>query len=122
MGKIKEGFERALELEPGEVLRWEGPAMRRVGRTWVGGRVYVSDRRFFFCPGVLSRGRYGTVRVPLSAIATVERRGRDSLVTRGGLRRRVVITTSTGDEHAFSLPRFAKRARELQALLKDEHR
>lgn len=119
MGKIDDGFERALELEAGEVLRWHAPATHRVRRTWVGGRVYVSDRRFFFCAGVLSRGRHATVRIPLSSIAGVDVRGRDSRVTRGGLRRRVIITTSAGDEHALSLPRFARRARELQALLAD---
>jgi hypothetical protein len=119
MGKIDDGFERVLELEPGEVLRWHGPAMRRVGRTWVGGRVYVSDRRFFFCPGVFARSRHETVRVPLSSISSVELLGRDSGVMAGGLRRRVVIKTTAGDERVFTLPRFAKRARELQAALKD---
>src|ERR1700761_4351495 len=119
MGKLDDGFERPLELQPGEVLRWHRPATHRSGRTWVGGRVYVSDRRFFFCPGVLSRGRYETVRVPLSSIAGVELRGRDGRISTGGLRRRVVVRTDAGDEHMISLPNFRRRAPELQALLAD---
>ncbi len=119
MGRLDDGFEGALELQPGEVLRWHGPATHRVRRTWVGGRVYVSDRRLFFCPGVLSRRRYGILRVPLTSIADVRVVGRDTKVTSGGLRRRVIINTNAGDEHAFSLPRFPKRSRELQALLAD---
>jgi hypothetical protein len=117
MGRLDDGFEGALEVQPGEVLRWHAPATHRVGRTWVGGRVYVSDRRLFFCPGVLSRRRYGILRVPLTSIADVRVVGRNTKVTAGGLRRRVIITTGAGDEHAFSLPRFPKRSRELQALL-----
>ena len=119
MGRLDDGFEGALELQPGEVLRWHASATHRVRRTWVGGRVYVSDRRLFFCPGVLSRRRYGVLRVPLTAIADVQVVGRDTHVTTGGLRRRVIIKTDAGDEHAFSLPRFPKRSRELRALLAD---
>jgi hypothetical protein len=119
MGRLDDGFEGALELEPGELLRWHAPATHRVRRTWVGGRVYVSDRRFFFCPGVLSRRRYGVLRVPLTSIADVQLAGYNTHVTTGGLRRRVIIKTDAGDEHGFSLPRFAKRSRELQALLAD---
>lgn len=119
MGVLDDGFERALELEPGEVLRWHGPATHRERRTWIGGRVYVSDRRLFFCPGVLSRGRHETVRVPLSSITDVELARRNGQVSAGGLRRRVLVRTTAGDQYAFSLPRFRKRAGELQRLLAD---
>jgi hypothetical protein len=117
MGRLDDGFERALELQPGEVLRWHGPALHRVRRTWVGGRVYVSDRRLFFCPGVLSRRRYETVRIPLRSIAALEVARRGTQVMSGGLRRRVIVKTTAGDQYAFSLLRFRKRSAELQALL-----
>ena len=117
MGRLDDGFERALELQPGEALRWHAPAMHWAGRTWAGGRIYLSDRRFFFCPAVLARGRHQTVRVPLGSITGVEVVGRDTQVMSGGLRRRVIVKTAAGDTHAFSLPRFRKRSRELVALL-----
>lgn len=119
MGKLDDGFERALQLEPGETLRWHAAALHRVGRTWVGGRAYVSDRRFFFCPGVVSRGRHETVRLPLTSIAGLEVVGRSTQVMAGGLRRRVLLETTAGDRYTFSLLRFPKRVAELQAVLAD---
>ena len=117
MSRLDQGFEQALELEPGETARWHAPATHREERAWVGGRIYVSDRRLFFCPGVLSRGRHETLRVVLSTITAVEVLGRDCGVLTGGLRRRVRVTTTGGERHDFSLPRFARRARELEAAL-----
>lgn len=119
MGFLDRGFERALELQPGEAIRWQGSATHRVRRTWVGGRIYVSDARLFFCPGVLSRGRYETVRLPLAAIVAVEVLRRSGSVSAGGLRRRLRIRTGSGEEHTFSLPGFNRRAPKLQALISE---
>jgi hypothetical protein len=123
MGSIDRGFENALELAPGEQIRWRGPAMFRIGRSWVGGRIYLSDERFFFCPGVVVRGRYGVLRVPLGAVADVEviaRRVALNAVMEGGLKPRLRVATKAGDEHFFTMQRFNKRAAELQQLLSGE--
>ena len=120
MGSFNRGFENALELRPGETIRWNGPAMHRVRRTWFGGRIYLSDQRFFFCPGVLVRGRQGVLRIPLSEIADVavlNRKFSVAAVGQGGLRPRLRITTAAGEEHAFAMQAFRRRARELQSLL-----
>jgi hypothetical protein len=120
MGSLERGFEKALELHPGEAIRWSGPAMHRVRRSWVGGRIYVSDQRLFFCPGVLVRKRYGVLRVPLSEIADVGVIGRTfafASIGEGGLRPRLLVATSSGDRHSFSMQRFHRRTGELQRLL-----
>lgn len=120
MGSLDRGFEKALELAPGEVIRWSAPALHRTGRVWLGGRIYLSDRRLFFCPGVVSRGRHGVLRVPLSEVAGVEVLGRRlslESVAEGALRPRLRVTTSAGEQHAFAMQAFARRAAELQALL-----
>jgi hypothetical protein len=120
MGSFDRGFESALELRPGEVIRWSRPAMHRVRRTWVGGRIYLSDQRLFFCPGVLARGRYGILRVPLAEIASVdvlERKFAVASISSGALRPRLRVSTTGGDEHGFSMQRFRKRAAELRSLL-----
>jgi hypothetical protein len=120
MGSLDRGFENALELAPGEQIRWSGPALFRVRRSWVGGRIYLSGERLFFCPGVVVRRRYGVLRVPLSEVTGVEvsaRRIALSAVTEGGLKPRLKITTSSGEEHFFTMQRFGKRAAELQELL-----
>jgi hypothetical protein len=120
MGSLERGFENALELLPGETIRWSGPAMYRVRRSWVGGRIYLSDQRLFFCPGVLVRKRYGVLRIPLGEIAGVDVLGRRfafAAISDGGLRPRLRITTSSGEEHSFSMQRFRKRSGELEALL-----
>jgi hypothetical protein len=120
MGSFDRGFEEALELRPGELIRWTGPGMRRAGRAWVGGRIYVSDQRLFFCPGVLVRRRYGVLRVPLAEIARVDRVSRRlalGAVAEGGLKPHVQITTDDGHTHALTMQRFAKRAAELEAVL-----
>lgn len=120
MRSLDRGFENALELHAGETIRWSAPATYRVRRIWVGGRVYVSDRRLFFCPGVLSRGRYGVLRIPLGEVAGVEVLGRTfspAAVSEGALRRRLRVTTTTGEQHAFSMQGFDRRAGELRTLL-----
>ena len=94
--------------------------MHRVRRSWVGGRIYVSDQRLFFCPGVLVRGRYGVLRVPLSEIASVdalERKFAVASISPGALRPRLRVVTIAGEEYVFSMQRFRKRAGELQRLL-----
>lgn len=94
--------------------------MHRVGRSWFGGRIYLSDQRLFFCPGVLLRGRHGVLRVPLAEISDASVVGRKfalASVSDGGLRPRMRITTAAGEQHEFSMQRFAKRAGELQGLL-----
>jgi hypothetical protein len=121
MGSLERGFENALELRPGEEIRWSGPAMHRVRRSWVGGKLYLSDQRLFFCPGVLVRKRYGVLRVPLDQIKDVEllsRRFTVASIAPGGLRPRLQVTTRAGDEHSFSMQRFRKRAGELEPLLR----
>jgi hypothetical protein len=123
MGSIDRGFEIALELAPGEQIRWRGPAMFRVGRSWVGGRIYLSGERLFFCPGVVVRRRYGVLRVPLSEVTDVEvidRRLALNAVAEGGLKPRLKVATRGGDEHFFTMQRFHKRAGELQELLSAE--
>jgi hypothetical protein len=120
MGSLDRGFENALELQPAEVIRWRAPATYRIRRSWVGGRIYLSDRRLFFCPGVLSRGRYGVLRLPLSEVARVEVAARKfalGSVAEGGLRRRLIVTSVAGEDRAFSMQAFEKRVGELQALL-----
>jgi hypothetical protein len=120
MGTLDRGFESALELRDGEVIRWRGPAMRRVGRTWFGGRLYLSDQRLFFCPGALMRGRHGVLRIELGEIASVERVGRRfaiSVIAVGGLRPSLRLLTSAGEQHTFAMQRFNKRAGELLPLL-----
>jgi hypothetical protein len=102
------------------MVSWSGPAMHRVRRTWFGGRIYLSDQRFFFCPGVLVRRRQGVLRIPLSEIADVEvvnRKFSIASVGEGGLRPRLRITTAAGDEHSFAMQAFRRRAAELQGLL-----
>jgi hypothetical protein len=120
MGSFDRGFENALELRPDETIRWSGPAMHRVRRSWMGGRIYLSDQRLFFCPGVLVRRRHGVLRLPLSEIASVdvlERKFAVASISPGALRPRLSISTTAGDEHAFSMQRFRTRAAELQKLL-----
>jgi hypothetical protein len=120
MGSFDRGFENALELRPDETIRWSGPAMHRVRRSWVGGRIYLSDQRLFFCPGVLVRGRHGVLRVPLSEVAGVavlERKLAIASIGPGALRPRLCVSTAGGDEHAFSMQRFRTGAAELQSLL-----
>jgi hypothetical protein len=121
MESLERGFEKALELRSGEMIRWSAPAMYRVRRSWVGGRVYLSDQRLFFCPGVLVRKRYGVLRVPLGEIADVDVLGRTfafAAISAGGLRPRLQVTTSSGHRHLFSMQRFRRRAGELQQLLR----
>ena len=94
--------------------------MHRVGRGWFGGRIYLSDQRLFFCPGVLLRGRHGVLRVPLAEIRDTDVVGRKlalASISDGGLRPRLRITTSAGEQYDFSMQRFGKRASELQGLL-----
>ena len=94
--------------------------MHRVGRGWFGGRIYLSDQRLFFCPGILLRGRHGVLRVPLAEISDARVVGRKlalASISDGGLRPRLRITTSAGEQHDFSMQRFARRAGELQSLL-----
>ena len=120
MGSFDRGFENALELRAGEAIRWSSPAMRRVRRMWVGGRIYVSDERFFFCPGVLVRRRYGVLRIPLAEIASFDvfdRKLSLESVATGGLKPRVQLTTTAGDQHAFTMQAFERHVGELQPLL-----
>ena len=120
MGSLDRGFENALELHPGEVIRWTAPATHRVRRSWVGGRIYLSDQRLFFCPGLLVRGRYGVLRLPLSEIAGMDVAARKLAVgsiASGGLRPRLVVTTAGGEEHLFSMQALDRRVRELRAIL-----
>lgn len=94
--------------------------MHRVGHGWFGGRIYLSDQRLFFCPGVLLRGRHGVLRVPLAELRAADVLGRKfalASIRDGGLRPRVRITTSAGEQHDFSMQRFGKRAGELQSML-----
>lgn len=117
MGLLDSGFERALELRQGEVIRWHAPATHRVGRGWVGGRIYLTDARFIFCPGVASRRRFETLRLPFAAITHIDVRGPALTLSDGGPRRRMKLTTAAGDEHTFSMPGFGRRIAELQALM-----
>ena len=94
--------------------------MYRVRRIWVGGRLYLSDQRLFFCPGVLTRKRYGVLRVQLSEIKDAEVLGRRiafAAIADGALRPRLRVTTRSGDAHSFSMQRFRQRAGELESLL-----
>lgn len=94
--------------------------MHHVGRTWVGGRLYVSDRRLLFCPGLLLRRRQGVLRVALAEIGLVEKLEREvslGALSGGGLKPRVLITTRAGERHAFTMQRFGKLADELLSLL-----
>lgn len=121
MGPLDRGFENALELREDEEILWRGPAMHRVGRSWFGGRLYVSDQRLFFCPGVLVRRRHGVLRISLAEIAGVEvakRRLAVSAIAEGGLRPRLRIVTAAGEQHAFAMQRFNRRVGELQSLLR----
>lgn len=94
--------------------------MHHVGRTWVGGRLYVSDQRLLFCPGLLVRRRYGVLRLELAAIRRVElldrRIGMASLAG-GALKPRIEVSDAAGERHAFTTQRFAQRAAELEELL-----
>lgn len=117
MGLLDSGFERALELQQGEAIRWHAPATHRVERGWVGGRIYLTDARFIFCPGVASRRRFETLRLPIAAIAQIDVRGPALTLSDGGPRRRMTLTTATGDRHTFSMPGFSRRMAELQALM-----
>lgn len=117
---MERGFERALELHPGEEIRWSEPGMYHVGRSWMGGRIYVSDQRLFFCPGVLGRRAHGVLRLALADIARVDVLARNialGAVADGGLKPRLQVVTASGEAHALTLQRFARRAPELQALL-----
>ncbi len=94
--------------------------MYRIRRIWVGGRIYLSDQRLFFCPGVLVRRRYGVLRLALAEIAGVEVLGRRiaiAAVGDGGLKPRLRVTTRAGEQHAFTMQAFSRRAGELRALL-----
>lgn len=82
--------------------------------------MYLSDQRLFFCPGVLARGRYGVLRLPLPEVASVgvvPRKLALGSLAEGGLRPRLRVTTTPGEEHAFSMQGLSKRVAELQALL-----
>lgn len=86
----------------------------------MGGRIYLSDQRLFFCPGVLVRGRHGVLRVPLSEIVGFEVAARKlavASIASGGLRPRLVVTTAGGEVHQFSMQALHRRVRELQAIL-----
>jgi hypothetical protein len=125
MGSSESGSERALELEAGEEVRWSTPGLYLIGRTWIGGRIYVSDRRLLFCPGVLVRRRYGVLRVPLAEVAHVDRLERKvalGAIADGGLKPRLRITTHTGDVHMLTPQRFGKHVEELQSLLSGDPR
>ena len=97
--------------------------MHHAGRTWVGGRIYVSDRRLYFCPGVLVRRRHGVLRLPLAAIAEVDTLGRRISIGAlgdGGLKPRLQVITAAGERHAFTMRSLNRRTEQLRALLQPQ--
>jgi hypothetical protein len=119
LGVIDRGFVRALDPEPGEVIRWQGGAIFRAPRTGVGGRLFVTDRRVVWCPGYFSRRQYEAVRIPFSTIAGIDVLGRTRAVSEGGLRRRVRVRLTNGEERLFTMPRPDERAALFQSLVDD---
>jgi hypothetical protein len=111
------GLERALGLDPGEVVRWQGPADQTVRQTWVAGRIYVTDRRFIFRPGRRSRRRFETVRLPLSAIVGIDVLEETGTPDDGGMRRRMRVSLASGAAELFALPHVDARAAQLWDLV-----
>jgi hypothetical protein len=106
------------ELEPGEALRWKALANRVLrGGVTAGGQLVVTDRRLLFQPNRYDRMLGRKVwQCPLDAVTGVGTVGRDAAIFAGGLRRRLGIETTDG-EQVFVVNRLGKKVAELRGLL-----
>jgi hypothetical protein len=93
-------YERKLDADPGELIRWHKPASYTVGGGWVAGVLFVTNRRVCFVPG--SR-RYETASFPLSALANVDAMDRTFTPFDGGMNRRLRLEMVDGSEHFFTI-------------------
>jgi hypothetical protein len=103
-------------LHRGEVVRWNKPAGQTVGPAVAAGRIYVTDRRFIFCPNPWSH-RFDAVRFPLDAIQSIDIIARTGQPYNGGLRRRMRVRLTTGAEYLFWTKRVDQRAEEIRRLV-----
>jgi hypothetical protein len=106
------------ELEPGEALRWKALANRVLSPAVTsGGQLVVTDRRLFFQPNRYDRALGRKVwQCPLETVTGIETVGRDGQILAGGVRRRLGIQTTEG-EQVFVVNRLKKKVAELRALL-----
>lgn len=116
----RSGLHKALGLEPDEKICWSEPGLRHHGRSWIGGRIYVTDQRLFFYPGLLMRRRHGVLAVARAEIRQVDLVSRNlgvGALADGGLKPHLKVSTASGETHALTLQRFSRLGAELQALL-----
>lgn len=101
-----------------EAICWQSSAGRSLNR-WItsGGRLLVTDRRILFQPNRLdSATGKKPWECPLSAVTGIEPVNRDPTVLAGGLRKRLGIKTTRGNE-AFVVNRLQEKLVELKELI-----
>lgn len=98
------------ELADGEQILLEPSAERQVANRGIGGRLYVTDRRFVFLPNVLYRfSRVTPWIAPFDQVVRVGEAERmlDQPLS-GGLRHRLLVATADGREELFVINHLAQ--------------
>ena len=102
------GWRKAPELEPDEQVLVRKAANRNQGGRSVGGRLTVTDRRLMFKPTILDSILFGrawsVARDEVAGVGAAER---------GGIRKRLCVRTSDGDEQLFVVNKLDDLIREL---------
>ncbi len=102
------GWRKAPELEPSEQVLLRKAANRSQGRRSVGGRLTVTDRRLMFKPTIFDSLLFGKAwsanRDEVAGVGAADR---------GGMRKRLCVRTSDGDEQLFVVNKLDDLIREL---------
>lgn len=100
-----------VELLPGEVLFARLPANGVQGGRAFGGRLHVTSRRLVFVPVSASQARGGSrSEIPLGEVPAVDVAPRGLGVSDASMRRRLRVTTRSGDVRYFVVWRPRKAA------------
>jgi hypothetical protein len=117
MGLLDRDFERQLDLDGDEEVRWSCVARHSLDSAMEGGMMFVTTKRFMFVPGRLTGRRRVILRLALTAIESVEVLARTRTIRDGGMKKRVRIGVTGEDAQMFSTARVDKTVAELQSLL-----
>jgi hypothetical protein len=111
---------RGLPLADGEVVIWRCGALRYVGRSTVGGTLFLTDKRLLFAPNWASVGNRKLWGADREEIRSVRKSGRSLRLPDEELRRCLKVVTRAQHEESFIVNSLGTVVAELLTLLRTE--
>lgn len=99
------------KLEPGESVVWSQRANLTVSRSWISGTLFLTNQALRYVPGMLTLAKlikrdWGlSWDLSVNEVASVSVMERTYTLYDGGVRRRVRIRSTTGEEYLLACPK-----------------